>query len=133
MARSSEKLRSSPSSRGMQLFAQPPRSMPLWFLAKLSRNCLGTCQVYGKRCTRLQQRAPFLQERFRREFEIDNRPNLLALSRRRFAPEKGVNLGRFLLSLYRDFAKPPSLVASFCFRQRCTRNNDPRCILWSLG
>src|SRR4030095_2960242 len=133
MERSAEKLHCSPSSRAMQLFVQSPRSIPLWFLAKLSRNCLGICQVYGKRCTSLQQCALFSQERFRRELEIDNRSNFLALSGRGFAPEKGVNLGRFLLSLYRHFAQPASLVASFFFRQCRPGDNNPSRVLRRLG
>src|SRR5215470_1786075 len=67
MARFLEKLHSSPSSRGMQLFAQPLLSMWLRFLAKLSRNCLGICQEYGKRCRRLQKHAGFVGKQLQYE------------------------------------------------------------------
>src|ERR1700757_1889015 len=147
MARSSEKLHSSRSSRAMRLFGQPPRSIPLWFLAKLSRNCLGICQECGKRCTRLQKHAVFAGKQFQDKtcltnlgsaprltlrLEISERSNLLR-SRCHYASEKRVNLGRFLLSFHCDFAEWPSLIPSFCFRQCRPGDNDPGRVLRRFG
>src|SRR6516165_6827223 len=112
----------------MQLFAQPARSKSLRFLAKLSRNCSGICQEYGKQCRRLRKHAVFVGKQFQGEtslvnlgsapqltlrVEIGDRSNLLAQNGCRYASQKRVNLGRFLLSFHCDFAEPPSLIASF--------------------
>src|SRR5215468_6678115 len=93
MATFLEKLRSSPSNRAMRLFAQPPRWMQLWFLAKLSMNYLETYQVCGNQCGKLQEHALFRGKPVRPVHLARNQPDNLQLH---YVADKRVNLRRLL-------------------------------------